>query len=252
MDQHTDKDEALVQELNGLCEMGMHEAVLEMVDRLLSRKLSSRQFNEAIRALLVHAVSLNDWSDRIEKAYTRLSLRNSRMCRSVMLCYYHSIRNYQKALEFLPARSSGAPLELAFALDTFLALRLVKKADALVARCLRLQRRTVPDGELRVLIHSLGDYFASKRDWESAVILWQEVISDDLLGPQAYVEIAIARAAQARQAVNEGLSRIKSLRNAPDDLAIPLPGNLKARLDEAEMELRFIDAALDQCLPPET
>jgi hypothetical protein len=169
-----------------------------------------------------------------------------------LLCFYHSLRDYQKALEFIPRRLAGrrALAELAFALDTFVALGYVKKADALVPVCLRQLRKWSGSNEVKVLLHSLADYFASKRGWEDAILLWQEVISDDVLGPQAFVEIAAARAEQARQTINQGLSHIASLRNAaPDDLAITLPGNFKARLDEAEMELRLIKEGLDRYFP---
>lgn len=71
-----------------------------------------------------------------------------------------------------------------------------------------------------------------------------------LLFNEAFVEIAAARAAQATEVMNDGLSHIRSLRKAAkDELAITLPGNFKARLDEAEMELILFKAALDQCLP---
>lgn len=248
------KDEAVLQELNGLCEMGMQGEILGMADRVLSQKRPSPTlFNEAMRALLAHGDNLQEWTRRIENAYTAMSLRDSRMCRSAMLCFYHSLHNYQKALEFIPARFSSiaAPLELAFALDALVASHRVRKADALVPRCLRLFRRMGPCGEANVLVHSLASYFASKQDWENAILLWQQVIADDLLGPQAFLEIAVARAGQARQAAHDGLGHIKILREAPDDLAISLPGNLKARLDEAEIELRLLKASLDQCFPPE-
>jgi hypothetical protein len=251
------RDEALLQELNGLCEMGMQREVLQMVDRLLVQKSSPMLFIEAVRALLIHADSLKDlknWTGRLEKAYTAQSLRNSRTCRYAMLCFYHSVHDYQKALEFIPVRFSrfAAPLELAFALDTFLALNRTKKADALVARCLRLFRQISPGEEFNVLLHSLADYFAFKRDWENAIMLWEHLISDDVLGPQAFIEIAVARAMQARHAANDGLCHIKHLRKSRDALAISLPGNLKARLNEAEIELTLIKARLDQCLPPAT
>jgi len=249
------KDKALLRELDGLCEMGMQGEIVRMVGCLISQKpLSAVLFNEAIRALLAHGDDLKPWTCRIEKAYTSMGLRSSRRCRYSMLCFYHSLGDSQKALEFIPARFSPtvAPLELAFALDTFKALRLVKKADALVPRCLRILHRMGRCNEISLLLHSLADYFASQRNWEGAIALWEELISDDVLGPQAFVEIAAARAAQARHTVKEGLNHINLLRKAAkDDLAITLPGNFKARLDEAEMELLVIKASLNQCFPEE-
>ena len=248
-----DENEALLEELEGFRELGMQEEVLRIVDRLLSKKPSSpRFFNKALHALLPYADKLDEWTERVESAYTAMSLRNSRMCRSAMLCFYHSLCHHQKSIEFIPARflRSTAPMELAFALDAFVALRHVKRADALAPRCLRLLSQMDSCDEGNILLHSLADYFASGQDWGSAIALWYRVIDDEVLGPNAYVEIAAARTAQARQAIKEGLSFIDLLRKAaPDDLAITLPGNFKARLDEDEIEMILIKANLDQCFP---
>ena len=234
--------------------MGMHDEVLRIVDRMLSYKsCPPRLFNEAVFALLAHADHLDGWTKKVETAYTAMSLRNSRKCRYAMLSLYHSLRDYQKALEFLRVRFSRftSSLEWVFALDTFLALRHVKKADALVRRCMRLLDQTSFGEETGALLNALADYFASKHDWENAIMLWEHVTSDDVLGPQALIEIAAARAEQAQQAAKEGLIHIKHLREAPDGLALSQPGNLRDRLDEVEMELVLMKATLDQCLPPE-
>ena len=81
-------------------------------------------------------------------------------------------------------------------------------------------------------------------------MLWQEVASDEVLGPHASVEIAAARIAQAREEIERGLRRIDDLRHtAPGDLAIPLSESLKARLETAEIELLMLKQGLEECIP---
>ena len=77
--------------------------------------------------------------------------------------------------------------------------------------------RTGRRRDVNVLLHSLAEYFLSKRDRENAITLWQEVISDDVFAPLAPVEIAAARASQARNTINDGMSHISTLPKAAPD-----------------------------------
>ena len=247
------REERLIQELDRVCAGGDKSVILQFVDRLFCQKpLTPWLFKRAVAALREHATNFKEWTPKIAAAYASMSLSNRRASRGMMLWIYSSVRDHKKALEFVPKRfpRKAAPLDLAFALETLVGLGRMNEARKLLRRFLDCSVLLLePDG-VDLFLNSLAGKFAAKGDWKNAIMLWQQVTSDEVLGPHASVEIAAARIAQAREAIEQGLRHIDDLRHtAPADMEIPLTHSLKGRLEAAEIELLILKRGLEECIP---
>lgn len=160
------------QEIQGFVELGMKRDALRLVrGALKSERVSAEVFNTALDAIFAQADRRKAWTRLIESGYGRLSTRDQRSVRFGMLAFYCGIQNYESASRFVLRRFGCrfGLVDLAFAMETWLALGRMDKARSLVRRCVEgIESAEEPEMQA-MLIHGLAKYFAKAGESDAAL-----------------------------------------------------------------------------------
>jgi len=240
-------------EIRGYIDLGMQREVLGLARRFLKRDpLEPEAFNAALDGLLVHGDRLKRWTRSVESAYARLPRKAKRDAISMMLAFYHSTREFEKAQAFVPKRLDFTVniQDLAFGIDVFIEINRLDDAWKLVRRVIKTVDLTEEGWSIGILKRSLAEFYARVGDWEQAIEFWQPLRTHRGLAESAILGIVEARVAQALRAVREGLAALREKQANPDpELAITLRGNEESRWGKTEQKLIRLEKRVRKVLP---
>jgi tetratricopeptide (TPR) repeat protein len=236
-------------ELNGFSEMGMQEDVLKSARALFKlRPMHPAVLSEALSAILIHADQLPRWRAAVEKAYAGMSARLRKFVRSEMLGFYVSVRDWNKASQFIPARPRAAQ-DLLFTMWTLLNLRRMDEARAIERKSIKLLLKSEDRFETSMLLDALADYYAQTGHWAEAEVCWQLSPPEEPFFDTAACRLVQLQAMQGMRNANLGLSTLAGLEALPDEHALMLPGNQRERFEEIHKELTRYEKALKRVVP---
>lgn len=233
--------------------MGMKREALRLArQKLKSLAITGEDFNGSLNAILTQADNFKPWTALIESAYARLPVGDRRSVRSLTLAFHCGNRDYERARRFIPGRFDGCfgPLELAFTMETMLALGNMAEAK-------RLARKfpgAIRDAENPVmrssLMDQLAEYLAKTGEWEKAIKIWDIVQLDETYMENGVTGIVEIHAARALRAVRFGFQLIAQFKkNFDPELETTLPGNERKRWARTEKQLRRFEKMLERILP---
>jgi len=240
-------------EIRGYIDLGMEREVFSLARRFLERDpLEPEAFNAALDGLLVHGDRLKRWSRTVESAYARLPHKAKGAVTSMMLAFYYSTREFDKAQALIPKRLDAAVniQDLAFGIDLLTEMNRLDDAGKLVRRVIKTVDLTEEERSLGILKRSLAEFYARAGEWEQAIEFWQPLRTDRGLAESAILGIVEARLAQALRGVREGLAALREMQANPDpELAITLRGKEDLRWRQTQKKLRRVGRAIERVLP---
>jgi tetratricopeptide (TPR) repeat protein len=238
-------------ELAGHVDLGMKRDAVRLARQLLKGSgINASEFDAALEAILIQADSVKPWKPLVEEAYGRLSKQGHRDVKSRMLAFYYSLREWESAYRFLPARPKTA-LDLLFAMETLLNLRKVAAAKSIQRKCLQMLKQRIDAASAAALLDALANYHAQIGELGPAEKYWREVAGlDEPLargGMTGLVEIEVVRAMLYAKA---GLLQIEEFRRrGVDGQSIVLPHNRDAVLAQTERDLKRYQKVLQRIVP---
>ena len=237
-------------ELEGFVELGMKREALSLARQLFrGDKLKVAEFNGALAAILIQQDRLKTWKPLVEAAYARLTERDKRTARSDMLGFYHSLKDWESAYRFLPARSNSA-LDLMFAMETLLSLRKQEEAKRVQTRCLRMLNQPMDPFYRSALLLALGSYHAQRAELGTADEYFGKVTVDEIFARNGWTAIFEIEALRGLLQVWAGQLQLNEFRQlGTDENAISLPANRDDRFAEAERDLKRYEKAFYRILP---
>lgn len=255
--EETAENHPLLLELHGFEDLGMAEDVLETARRILALpSMSGELLTAVVSALLVHEDDrLKRWSNRLQKAYGRLSKKGQAKARFWLLSFYCAVGNYSMAAQFLLKRFGGdfPLLDLCYAMDTMLALDRLEEAKKLAPKLAREIELAEQLDQKAILSSSLAAYFARIKQWSLAADLWKLMLEDDVMAESAVHNLVELGLVHSYDAALHGLKVIEQFRSHWDpDLERIIPGNEKERWDKVEKFLRKRLAGLKNLLNVQT
>jgi hypothetical protein len=148
-------------EINGYADLGMFaEALLAAQELLQQPHVSAEAFETSINMVLSGADDLISWENSVRLAFHRMTGAGRRRNAYLMLWFYAACENYARAVHFIPGKFSGpfAMVNLLFAMNTYLGLKRLDKAQRLVPRCRRAARVASHPEMRKMLSQVLADY----------------------------------------------------------------------------------------------
>jgi hypothetical protein len=240
----------LVSQLDGFVELGSRLEIKKLARQILRHpRLTAEGLWHVVRAIGTMD-SPSHWRRNIEAAFARLSKREQRRGREVMLNYYSAISDFESALPFCAVRDLRNPSELMFAMDVYLHLNKLSDAKKLEWKCLNAIGRAESSFDVSCITDALGSFYARTRNWQRALEVWTIAPRDQALARNAAVGRAETFIAGALDAVSEELSTMTMLRkNPPLKLAISLPGIEDSLVQGTERDLLRLKRGLERLLP---
>jgi hypothetical protein len=225
----------------------MQQDALRVARELLTiRPVHPFVFFEALSAVLIQADRLHHWRKSVEKAYAEIQPIFQPLIASQMLGFYVSLKQWQKAEQFLPKRPTSVE-ELTFAMWTWLHLGQIKKAATIERKCLKMLKVTNDGFVGSMLLDALGDYYAQTGDWNSAETASVASPPQEPLFDNAVTRLVEIQAVRGRVFANIGQKKLKNTQI--DEFDLMLPGNRKARSLSVHTELEKYKSALLRIVP---
>jgi len=153
-------------------------------------------------AVLICADRLHPWKHRIEAAFARLSAAVKGKARNKLFHFYASLPDWESAFEHRPRNPTTAS-DLLFSMWTFLELREMKLAKALVPKCKKALEVCQDEQDGSSLIEAVACYFAQAADWDKAVEMWEYGERAMPFAPNAWEGILKINALKAFLKANE-------------------------------------------------
>jgi hypothetical protein len=243
------------QDMDGFGGLGMKKDALALARRVLrSKSVSAKEFENALDAILTHADRCKPWKTLVESAYARLSRRDQKAVRFLMLSFCASSGFYEDASRFIPQRFDGAfgLLEMVFAVHTALATgetALAKKLTKLLPRAIK----EAPHPMMKsLLFEALGESQARDGKWDEAIASWEAAQCDGTISQNAVMNIVEIHAARALRTLQRGFQLIEKFNQDFDpELETVVPGTAKAIQRDAEKQFRRLQKILEKIAPKE-
>lgn len=240
----------LASELDGFVDLGSRREIKKLVRQILRHpRLTAEGLWHVVRAIGTMD-SPRHWRRNVEAAFARLSKREQRRAREVMLNYYSAIWDFESALPFCAVRDLRNPSELMFAMDVYLRLNKLSDAKKLERKCLNAIGRAENPFDVSCIIDALGSFYARTRNWQRALEVWTIAPRDQPLSRNAAIGRAEVHLARAIDALNEELKTVAGLKkNPPSDLTLKLPGIEERLFQDTEKDLLRLKRGLERLLP---
>ncbi|PYI85025.1 MAG: hypothetical protein DME54_04935 [Verrucomicrobia bacterium] len=240
----------LTTELNGFVELGSTKEVKRLIRQILRHPRSTAEaLWKAVRAIGTLDAPRR-WRRDVEAAFARLSRKEQRRAREVMLNYYSAIWDFEAALPFCVPRDLRSPSELMFAMDIYLQLNKLSEAKKLERKCLNAIERAENEFDVSCITEALGSFYARTRNWQRALDVWAIAPRDQPLARSAAVGRAEVFIAAAIDALNQELDTVIALKEKlPSGIEISLPGIEASLLRRTEKDLLRLKRGLERLLP---
>ncbi len=244
----------IAEELDAVVKLGMKREALRRARGILKQEsITVELFHAAMNAIFPLADRLKPWSKLIEAAHARLPKRSQPSVRFWMLCLHCYTDNMEAAKRFVPRRFKGEfrLMELAYCTHILLATGGKREEIQKLTRKLPHAIHAAADPTMQAtLMHSLAEYFTRTGNWSKALELWHYLLRDEMFSRNGVAGIVEIRVAQALRAIQAALQLGEKFKlNHDPELETTLPGNEKARLEEAEKEIRRWQKKLEKVLP---
>ena len=148
-------------EINGYAGLGMFVEALLAARKLLQQTvLSAEAFEASVKMVLSDADDLGAWEKTVRSAYHRLTKEGRRRNGFLMLWFYAACEDHARAVHFIPGKFSGpfALVNLWVAMNTYVGLGRLDKAQRLLPRCQRGARAASHPELRKMLSEVLADY----------------------------------------------------------------------------------------------
>lgn len=243
---------ACIREMRGLSDLGMKQEVLDYARTLLTQdRMTWHALDAAWEGISIHADSTNEWAPMMQAAYDRLSKRDQRVMRRLMLELHNCTHQHEEAIKFIPKRFNNY-LDLFWAMDTLLALDRLQEAKPLAKKCAQWLKTCDDDFNTGLFLGALADYHARVGNWVLAETLLRRLKGNPVMAEDSILGLVRLHLAQTLAAVNWGKKALKHLKNSYDpEGELSVPGNDAARWKEIEAELARYQEELEKILPKE-
>jgi hypothetical protein len=202
-------------------------------------------------AILTLADATKPWRPLVEAAYAKLSQPEKRKARFTMLSFYASVHDNQAAYRFIPRRFVGpfTPVELAFAIETLVALNKLDEARPVVRKAVRLLDSLATAEGRAMLKSSIATYLSQVHQWEEAIHLWEGLLQDRLMAESAILDLLALHLRRTLATIRSARKALDHLRQNPDPaLETTIPGNEAACWRDAEEKLSQVERRVLQAL----
>lgn len=241
---------AIAAEISGYVDLGMKRQALRVIRRVLAKpRILPDEFSEAVRTIGVFS-DFEKWKPELEAAYNRQSRKFKRKTRSLMVEMYGSMREWEKAVQFLSVRKPSSAGEIFFGMKALLELSKLEEAKTLATLCRRALSFVKDRFEQSLLLDTLGSFFARTHQWDHAIAAWQHAPLNEPFRRDALSGIVKIHLGRAFEAIETGLRLLAELKKQPnDELSLCLPENDLALMLQAEKELLKFKRGTDKLLP---
>lgn len=234
-------------ELQGYVRIGMHKEALNIARKILRKqRISGREFSEALAVLLETQNSLKRSVKPVEAAYQRLKRQDRKKARFSMFGFYHSIKDWKKARQFI-APVPDNPLDSMFGMKMLLKLNEMDKAERLAHWILR---QIKDDFSCTPCVMALASYFAQKGDHDKALQILDKAPADsETIFNRTHRKVNL-HAAKALLALRHGFKTLSQLEKDGDpNLAVAHPGLEDDLIRQARDRLLKQQRAIEKMLP---
>jgi tetratricopeptide (TPR) repeat protein len=243
-------DQEQLSEIDGYLELGMEEEAISLIRVTLGKKdISVEEFNACVFALL-QIDRPEPWRNAVETAYARLKKPVNDRIRSVMLNYYFSIGESEKAFEFFPKAGWTKFFDLWVMMQVCLELFRLDEAKRIARLCSRLLATAKDHFTKASMTDALATYYLRIGECESALKLWRQAPAEPAFERQRLCGLVKVHLLQALQAAKAGLATIATSQQHPDlSSEIQLPSHTSTLISDTERELKDLERAIERLIP---
>ena len=125
-------EQDLLTQLGGSIDLGMKEESLRLAAAIIeSPKPKPEEIDEALRAIGIFADRMKSWMPRIDKMLSRISKRTRNKCRDMLILYFATVKEYERAASFIIAPNKLSPDSFYYAMESLVELRRFDEAKKL-------------------------------------------------------------------------------------------------------------------------